>query len=241
MTIAVTPEDDAPVAVNDDFMVGEDSVLSADLSRNLLANDIDVDMDALTIITTPVSGPSNGSVTINPDGTFTYTPNADFDGTDSFTYEINDGNSTSQADVTINVTPENDAPVAVNDDFMVGEDSILNADLSRNLLANDIDVDMDALTIITTPVSGPSNGSVTINPDGTFIYTPNANFNGTDSFTYEISDGNSTSRADVTINVTPENDAPVAVNDDFMVGEDSVLSADLSRNLLANDLSLIHI
>ena len=150
MTIAVTPEDDAPVAVNDEFMVGEDSVLSADLSRNLLANDIDVDMDALTIITTPVSGPSNGSVTINPDGTFTYTPNADFDGTDSFTYEINDGNSTSQADVTINVTPENDAPVAVNDDFMVGEDSILNADLSKNLLANDIDVDMDCL-LYTSP------------------------------------------------------------------------------------------
>ena len=228
MTINVTPEDDAPVAVNDDFMVGEDSVLSADLSRNLLANDIDVDMDALTIITTPVSGPSNGSVTINPDGTFTYTPNTDFNGTDSFTYQINDGNSTSRADVTINVTPENDAPVAVNDEFVVDE----GGSISANVFSNDSDPDNDIVSY--RLVAGPDIGALIWEGDGTFVYTHSGVEIFQTEFVYEAIDASGlTSQATVEIEVNPLDDAPIA-NDDVTQALTGA-SQDITDSILLND------
>ena len=120
------------------------------------------------INTTPVSGPSNGEVTINADGTFTYRPDADFNGTDSFVYQIRDVEGlTDEATVTIDVRAINDAPIAFGESFTTDEDTVLNG--MTSLLVNDTDVESAPL-INTTPVSGPSNGQVTINADGTFIY-----------------------------------------------------------------------
>ena len=147
-----------------------------------------------------VAQPVNGTLTMNADGSFVYTPNADFNGTDGFSYLTNDGAGDSQvATVTITVNPVNDDPEAVDDAYSVDEDTTLTVDAATGVLANDTDVDGDTLTAAL--VSGPANGTLTLNADGSFSYTPNANFNGTDTFTYSVSDGTTTVEATVTITV----------------------------------------
>ena len=198
----------------------------------MLANDTDADGDPLTA--TLVTGPANGTLTLNADGSFTYTPNADFNGTDSFVYTASDGTaSTGDITVTITVNAVNDAPVAADDAYTVDEDATLTIDAAGGLLANDTDVDGDALTAAL--VTGPANGTLTLNADGSFSYTPNADFNGTDTFTYSVSDGALTSEGTVTITVNPVNDAPVAVDDAYTVDEDATLTIDAAGGVLAND------
>ena len=135
-----------------------------------------------------------------------YTPNANFFGSDSFVYEVSDGNGgTAQATVNITVGSVNDGPVAADDTFVTTED----ASLTDSVLGNDSDTDGDTLTVNTTPVSDPANGTVVLNSDGTFTYTPDANFFGSDSFVYEVTDGNGgTAQATVNITVVAENDPP---------------------------------
>lgn len=197
----------APLAVDDAFDVDEDTPLTVP-APGVLANDTDANSDPLTAVL--VSGqPANAqSFTFNADGSFNYTPNANFTGTDSFTYEANDGSADSNvATVTITVNPVNDAPVAVDDpSYTTNEDG--GALAGTSVLANDTDEEGDSLTAILD--AGPTNAqSFTLNPDGTFSYTPNIDFFGTDTFTYHANDGTSDSNvATVTINVEPVNDAP---------------------------------
>ncbi len=165
--------------------VDEDGVLSG---PSLLANDIDPEGDGLTINTTPVSDPSHGTLVINADGTYTYTPDENFSGEDGFTYEVCDNGTPkecSSANVTITVNPTNTAPVAIDDEATVDEGEVL---AGTSLLANDLDVDGDDLTINTTPVSEPTDGILIINSDGTYTYTPDEGFAGEDSFEYEVCD-----------------------------------------------------
>jgi CSLREA domain-containing protein len=236
VTITVTPVNDAPVANGDAYTVAEDGTLNV-AAPGVLGNDTDVDGDALTVAAPrPVSGPTNGSLTLNADGSFQYTPNANFHGGDSFTYRAGDGTATSNlATVTITVTPVNDAPVANDNTYSVAEDGTLNV-AAPGVLGNDTDVDGDALTVASPrPASGPSNGSLTLNADGSFDYTPNANFFGNDSFTYRANDGTANSNlATVTITVTPVNDAPVANHDAYSVAEDGTLTVP-APGVLAND------
>jgi VCBS repeat-containing protein len=205
---------------------------------DLLMNDTDVDGDLLTVNTTPVSGPANGTLLLNSDGTFTYTPDADFNGIDSFTYAVTDGNGgIGEGIVTITIDPVNDAPVSVGESMTTDEDAPLTGIAAglNNLLANDTDADGDALSVNTTPVVGPGNGTLVLNSDGSFTYTPRANFYGTDAFTYQVSDANgATTQAVVAILVNPMNDAPVAGSDTVSVDDGSpvVISED---SLLAND------
>ena len=115
---------------------------------------------------------------------------------------------------------QNTPPVPQNDNYTIDEDTTLNS----NVLSNDTDPESDTLTVNTTPVVDVSNGSLTLNADGSFTYTPNANFNGSDSFVYEVDDGsNNTAQATVTITVNPVNDVPVAANDSYSVDEDQTL------------------
>src|SRR5216117_1951587 len=212
VTITVTPVNDAPVAANDDsYTTPEDTQLTVS-APGVLANDSDVDGDALSVVL--VSNPTHGTLTLNGDGSLVYMPALNFNGTDSFTYKASDGQAQSDvATVTITVTPANDAPVAANDDsYTTPEDTQLTVSVP-GVLANDSDVDGDALSAVL--VSNPSHGTLTLNSDGSLVYMPALNFNGTDSFTYKASDGQAQSGvATVTITVTPVNDAPVAVNDD---------------------------
>jgi len=236
--LTITPVNDAPVAVDDSFSIPENIPFTAAQGvDDLLLNDSDSEGDFLTVNTTPVSGPSNGSLILNADGTFTYTPDLDFNGTDAFTYEISDGNGgMAQATVMITVNNVNQAPLLGGTSFTVDEDMNLTPALGvDDLLSNAVDPDGDPVTINTAPVSGPSNGSLVLNSDGTFTYIPDADFNGTDSFTYEVSDGNGgVTQALVTINVNPLNDAPVAIGDVGITDGDLPIQLTES-SLLAND------
>lgn len=219
--IIVTSVNDDPQPQGISYTINEDTPLSP-AAPGLLFNDVDPDGDVLTAsLNSPAS---NGVVVVNPNGSFTYTPNLNFVGTDSFTYLETDGNGGSAvATVTIIVRPINDVPVAVDDNYTVAEDNVLNI-ASSGILGNDSDVDGDALSVANVIVQ-PTNGSLSFNSNGSFAYTPNLNFNGTDNFTYVLSDGNGgTDTAVVTITVTPVNDDPVARNDDFSVATNTTLN-----------------
>src|SRR2546429_470587 len=114
------------------------------------------------------------------------------------------------------------APVAVNDSYTTAEDTTLDV-AAAGVLANDSDVDGDSLSALL--VSQPTHGTLTLNSDGSFSYTPAANYHGTDSFTYKANDGQADSGiATVNIAITAVNDAPVAVNDSYTTAEDTQLA-----------------
>ena len=172
----------------------------------------DIPAQTLTVNTTPVSGPTNGTLTLYSDGAYDYTHDGGESTSDTFVYEISDGDGgTDQATVFITITAVNDPPVAVDDTGTVNEGDTLNV-AAPGLLANDTDSDIPAqtLTVNTTPVSGPANGTVTLYSDGSYDYTHDSTETTSDSFVYEISDGNGgTDQATVAITITPANDAPV--------------------------------
>jgi hypothetical protein len=150
------------------------------------ANDTDADGDSLTA--SSASTPANGTVTVNGDGSFTYTPAANFHGTDSFTYVVSDSyGGAATGTVTVTVSSMNDAPATGVDGYSTDADSPLTVP-SAGVLANDTDVDGDSLSAGSASV--PLHGSVTLNADGSFTYTPIAGFAGIDMFTYVASDGN---------------------------------------------------
>ena len=177
---------------------------------------------------------------LNADGTFTYTPNLDFNGIDAFTYEISDGNGgLAQATVMITVNNVNQAPLLGGAGFTIDEDMNLAPTPGvDDLLVSASDPDGDPVTVNTAPVTNPANGTLVLNGDGTFTYIPDANFNGTDSFTFEVLDGNGgVAQALVTINVNPVNDAPVAVADGGITDEGLPLQLSMG-GLLANDVDV---
>jgi VCBS repeat-containing protein len=195
VTITVTAVNDPPAAGDDAYTISEDAELNV-AAPGVLGNDTDGENDSLTAAL--VSNISNGSLTLNANGSFNYTPNHNFNGADTFTYVANDGTANSNlATVTITVTAVNDPPVAGDDTYMAYKDVPLHV-AATGVLGNDSDLDGDALTV--TLVSDVSNGSLTLNSDGSFNYTPNHNFNGTDTFTYAANDGTANSNvATVTI------------------------------------------
>ncbi len=192
------PSNQPPVANNVNVTTAEDTQVAVALDA------IDPNSDPLTYAYT---APAHGTLSGTAPG-LTYTPAADYNGPDSFTYTANDGTvDSSVATVTINVTPVNDAPVASDDGYGTDEDTLLTVD-APGVLGNDSDVDSSTLTAI--KVSDPAHGTLTLNADGSFTYTPAADYNGPDSFTYKANDGAVDSNvATVTITVAPVNDAPV--------------------------------
>ena len=203
VTITVNAVNDAPVAFDEAYATNEDNVLNVALP-GVLANDTDTESDPLTSAIVVASGPANGTLTLNADGSFTYTPDADFNGSDSFRYTANDGLlDSNEGTVTITVNAVNDAPVAVD------EDNVLNV-AAPGVLANDTDTESDPLTSAIVAASGPSNGTLTFNADGSFIYTPDADFNGSDSFRYTANDSLlDSNEGTVIITVNAVNDGPV--------------------------------
>src|SRR5438105_844786 len=311
ITINLTNVNEPPVATNDAYTTAEDTTLTVPVGTGVLAND--TDPDAGTTLTPQVlANATNGILTLNANGSLSYTPNANFNGTDTFTYRANDGTTNSNlatvtitvtavndapvmndqafsvaensangtvvgtivasdvdtgqtrtfavtggtgqaafavnattgqitvtnsaalnfettpsftlnvtvtdngtpvlsdtAVITINLTNVNEPPVATNDAYTTAEDTTLTVPVGTGVLANDTDPDAGT-TLTAQVVANATNGILTLNANGSLSYTPNANFNGTDTFTYRASDGSLTSNvATVTITVTPVNDAPV--------------------------------
>ncbi|OHB74920.1 MAG: hypothetical protein A2W31_13465, partial [Planctomycetes bacterium RBG_16_64_10] len=185
VVVAITNVNEAPSAMDDTMATSEDTPLAIS-AASLLANDTDVDLDTLLIAND--TQPTHGTVVDHGDGTFTYTPNADFNGTDSFTYTVSDGHGgTDTATVRITVQPVNDDPVA-NDDRVSTDQGTALVITAASLLANDTDVDVDTLSI--ADFTQPAHGRLVDHGDGTLTYTPAAGFHGLDSFTYTVADGN---------------------------------------------------
>src|SRR5205085_112102 len=139
----------------------------------VLGNDTDVEGDTLTAVL--VAGPAHGTLTLNADGSFTYTPAGNYNGSDSFTYKANDGQADSNvATVSLMVTAVNDAPLAAPTRRSSDLDTPLTVS-APGVLGNDTDVDSPALTAAL--VAGPAHGTLTLNANGSFTYTPAANYN----------------------------------------------------------------
>ncbi|EPU5965751.1 tandem-95 repeat protein, partial [Vibrio parahaemolyticus] len=163
------------------------------------------------------NGPANGTVSVNPDGSVTYTPNDNYHGTDSFTYIVTSGGVSESTTVEVNVTPVNDAPVAKDDIATTQEDTAVTIDV----LPNDSDVDGDKLSIESASVP-KEQGTVEV-VNGKFVFTPAENFNGDAEITYTVTDGQLTDEAKVTVTVNPVNDAPtIKVDAVESITEDAV-------------------
>jgi predicted glutamine amidotransferase len=226
VSVTVEPVNDAPVAVDDAFTLNEDETLTL-AGTQLLANDFDIDSPTLTVLS--VQDAVNGAVALAGQS-ITFTPDANFNGTATFTYTITDGALTGTATVTLTVLPVDDAPVAVDDAVTTDEDQPLPV-ATDTLVANDTDIDGPALSV--TAVASPENGTVTL-VDGVVTFTPDPDFNGTGAFTYTVSDGSLTAQGTVTVTVVPVNDPPVAVDDSRFVDEDTALTFAASE-LTLND------
>jgi len=213
-TVTVTvasppPPNQPPVATGDSATTAEDVAVSI----AVLANDVDPDggPPALVGVTTP---PANGTATPNPDGTVTYLPGANWSGSDAFGYTITDGEDTASATVSVTVTAVDDPPAAA----AASATTTAGTPVTITLSGSDIDTCELTFATFTLPASGVLGGLV----DGpctaaggggtdaaTVVYTPNAGFTGTDTFTYQVSDGTSPSApATVTISVNPVTPPP---------------------------------
>jgi hypothetical protein len=232
VTIIVAPVDDVPDAVDNAYSVNEDSTLII-TAPGLLGNDT-TGGDGGALAVTSFTQPAHGSLDLNGDGSFIYTPTANYNGPDSFSYTIKDADGDADtAIVTIMVGPVNDVPNAVNDTYSVDEGSTLTI-TAPGLLGNDT-TGGDGGTLAVYLFTQPVHGSLTLNGDGSFTYTPMANYNGTDYFSYTIKDADGDADAAiVNIIVSPVNDVPDAVDNAYNVNEDSTLTI-TAPGLLGND------
>lgn len=227
VTIDVLPVNDPPVAHGDSASCVEDgSIVQA--APGVLANDTDT--DSVTLTAGLDVSTTHGTLVLNPNGSYTYTPTANWFGTDTFRYHANDGSADSgSVTVTLTVTPVNDAPLAVNDSASCAEDGRA----TLNVLSNDSDVEGSALSA--SVVSGPAHGTLQLAASGYATYTPVAAWSGSDTFTYRAYDGAKYSNtATVTITVSAVNDAPVALADAYGIAGDTTLSVGVP-GVLGND------
>ncbi|EGQ7777069.1 tandem-95 repeat protein [Vibrio parahaemolyticus] len=251
-TITFTAKDPSGESVNQtvDFTVAPVVDIEADSADvvedtptiiNVLGNDT-FEGDGKVVSLDTNNGPANGTVSVNPDGSVTYTPNDNYVGKDTFTYVVTSGGVSESTTVEVNVTPVNDAPVAKDDIATTQEDTAVTIDV----LPNDTDVDGDTLSIQSASV--PSDQGTVEIVDGKLVFTPAENFNGDAEITYTVTDGQLTDEAKVTVTVNPVNDAPTikvdavesitedAVNTDTVVATLTVRDTDTSEDQLTVSL-----
>ena len=232
VTLTIVEVNQPPVAVADSYETDEGVPLNV-VAPGVLGNDTDADGEPLTaVLDVDVS---DGTLVLDADGSFTYDPDHNFFGEDSFTYHANDGIDDSNiVTVTITVVEVNNPPVAVADNYATNEDVPLNVAAS-GVLSNDTDADDDDPPLIAVLDTDVSDGSLTLNADGSFSYTPDPGFFGEDSFTYHANDGIDDSNiVTVTLTVNEVNQPPVAVADTYATDEDVALLV-IIPGVLGND------
>ena len=206
---------EAPVAAADSYATDQDVPLSVP-APGVLGNDTDGDGNSLTA--SLVSGATNGALTLNPDGSFSYTPNAGFSGSDSFSYLAADGTADSgPATVTLTINDVNDLPVAAAQNLSVTQNNPENIVLSYD--------DADGPGPYTfTVVSGPTNGVLgSDDGDASLTYTPNTGYTGPDSFTFRVNDGIDDSAVPAAVNVDVVAATPVVLLLDHFDRPDSTI------------------
>ena len=220
---------ECPPRANDDSYTVQQGQLTSIPAPGVLGND--VEPSGLPMTAAVATAPANGSVSMQPDGSFLYSHNGAAIPTDTFTYRASSAGGTSDpANVTMNVIL-NAPPSAANDAYTVAEGGTLTVG-APGVLGNDSDPDTPTLSV--TRISGPTNGTLTLNANGGFTYIHNGSETTTDSFTYRVSDGFSTATAVVTITITPVNDAPIANADAYTTNEDQLLTV-VAPGVLGND------
>jgi len=219
----------APVANDDSLTTAEDTALTVN-APGILGNDTDANGNVLTAYF--ATGPTHGVVTLYSNGNFTYMPDANYMGPDSFTYRASDGLELSNvATVAINVSGVSDAPIAASNNYSLAGNTSLSTP-APGVLSGDTDGDGDTLTALV--VANPAHGTLTLQPNGSFTYTPTIGYAGTDSFTYRASDGQLTSNiATVTLTVIGVN-PPAAVANSYQAYKNTPLTI-AAPGLLAND------
>jgi VCBS repeat-containing protein len=205
ISITVNPVNDAPVAQSGSASGNEDNAIAGAATAS------DVDNDPLAFALVGVNGgAAHGTVSLNTNGTFIYTPAANFNGTDSFKFNATDNHAATSntASIAITVNAVNDAPVAANGSASGNEDAVIAGTVP---VASDVDNTPAQITYALVGANGgAAHGSVSLNANGGFTYTPAPNFNGTDSFSYRASDGSANSNtAAIALTVNPVDDAPV--------------------------------
>ncbi len=267
LTITINGANDAPVAVNNTYNMTEDAL---PLTLNPLAGDSDPDGDtlrvsniagtAITAGTAYTISVTNGTVNVSAGGVITFTPAPNFNGTVTFAYTVSDpSGATSTANQIINIAPVNDAPSPSPDINSTNEEVPLVVNAAAGLLANDTDIDTGnntGLTVTQFTIAGvpgtftagttaniPNVGTLLINANGGYTFTPAANFNGAVPVaTYTVSDNGSpaalTATSTLSLTVNPLNDAPTAVNDSKTSPEDTTLNVNAATGLLANDIDI---
>ncbi|TLX47714.1 hypothetical protein C1E24_07250, partial [Pseudoalteromonas phenolica] len=228
VTLTITPVADAPTTVNDTQTTNEDEAVTF----NVLSNDSDPENDMVASSAAIATQPSKGSVSI-ANGVVTYTPNANENGQDSFTYTVKDAalNTSAEATVSITIKAVNDQPTVQNFTTAIDEDNASDAIAVR---AGSIDVEDGTPSGDITLASQPSKGSVAIDQNaGTLVYTPNANETGSDTFTYTITDseGSTSESATVSVTIGAVNDKPIVANDSVTTDED----VNVTLSVLDND------
>ena len=232
VSITVSAVNDPVVAVDDTHTAVEDGpTINGTVLGNDNANNVDV---GETLTVTPASGTTTGGGTYSIDaaGAYTYTPGANFNGIDTFTYTVNDATTSDTGLVSITVSAVNDPVVAVDDTNTAVEDGpTINGTVLGNDNANNVDV---GETLTVTPASGTTTGGGTYSIDaaGAYTYTPGANFNGIDTFTYTVNDATTSDTGLVSITVSAVNDPVVAVDDTNTAVEDGPT---INGTVLGND------
>ncbi|MEN6418077.1 MAG: Ig-like domain-containing protein, partial [Clostridiaceae bacterium] len=219
--ITINGVNDAPVADDQLQTIKEDGTASSTLTAT------DKENNPLTY--TLETAPLHGTVEIATGGAYTYTPNSNWYGTDTFEFLVDDAQDENHSDigmVTVIVKPENDAPNAVNDTALTDEDTAV----SINVLGNDTDSDLPDDTLTIASVTHPTKGTAVIS-EGKILYTPNANLNGTDTFSYTVSDEDGkTDTATVTVTIAAVNDTPSGGDDTATVDEDHSVTIHAAAN-----------
>ena len=214
LTINVAPSNDSPEAEDITEIIDEDNSITDELS------DHTTDIDNEDLEYSIADNPSHGSLTISPAGVFTYIPESNYSGTDSFVYSACDEETCDEATVTIIINAINDAPIAIDDEDTTNEDSSVSGSLN-----NDIDLDNDPLVF--EIISNPMNGAINIESNGNYEYTPDPDFNGVDMITYEVCDGIQCDAGVLVITVSALNDAPSANNAVNVTYQNSTLNGSL--------------
>ena len=209
LTVSITGTNDTPTTTAVTLApIAEDSGARLITQLQLLSNASDPDSNPLTATNLLISS-GNGSLVNNNNGTWSYTPALNDDTSVSFSYTVTDGSATAAGSATLDITPVNDAPVAVADTLSATEDTAVTYTAAQ-LLGNDTDVDNLNSALSIASVTSGTGGTAVLNSNGTVTFTPTLNFNGTATFSYTVSDGSATSvPATVTVNVSGVNDAPV--------------------------------
>ena len=218
-----------PVANDDEYSGDEDTLIAASAALGVLANDTDADGDPITAEI--VDQPAHGTIGFRDDGSFIYSPEANFFGTDTFTYRVSDFRPSDEiATVTITVRPQYDAPIPIDDTYKAIPTVPLTIPALVGVLQNDTNIDQAELTAVVE--SPPENGTLTLNRDGSFVYDPEG-FAGTSTFTYRIDDGvglSSPGTVSIVVNTPPD-----AASDTYVSPEDNVLETNGETGVLAND------